>query len=352
MTNRTPHNFSESLEQAHEFHNGALEFLEEFKVPPNPTNYAIAYEYTARRNPALNDEIDVHLTRTGNLDGYILADLFERYFLQDHTDEIDGYIANLHEIFMNALDGVSGASEGVSEFGKVLEAQRGKLEGNPGIESVQSIVSTLMDATEQAHASNQQLQSHLEETQKETSQMREELEQLRKEAVTDGLTGLYNRKELNNRLDELLVKEYEPTKPLSVLMLDIDHFKKINDTLGHHIGDKLLKEVALRLQNNLRGKDIANRLDQGVVEHNLARLGGDEFTVLLHGITSPVGIGKIAQRLIETIEQPFFLEGKEHYISVSVGIAVFPGDGENSEDLLKHADLAMKKKKKNSGFYI
>ncbi|PLX88560.1 MAG: hypothetical protein C0618_04050 [Desulfuromonas sp.] len=177
-------------------------------------------------------------------------------------------------------------------------------------------------------------------------------DQIRDMAYNDNLTELPNRFLFHKNLGRSMDIALQEDKQLGLLFLDLDNFKQINDTLGHHIGDKLLKEVALRLQNNLRGKDIANRLDQGVVEHNLARLGGDEFTVLLHGITSPVGIGKIAQRLIDTIEQPFFLEGKEHYISVSVGIAVFPGDGENSEDLLKHADLAMyQAKKKGKGCY-
>jgi diguanylate cyclase len=331
MTNRTPHDFSESLEQAHKFHNGALEFLKEFEVPPNPTNYAIAYEYTAKRNPALNDEIDVHLTRTGGLDGYILADLFERYFLMDHTDEIDGYIANLHEIFMNALDGVDGASEGVSEFGRVLEAQRGKLEGNPGIDSVQSIVSTLMEATEQAHASNQQLQSHLEDTQKETSQMREELEQLRQEAVTDGLTGLYNRKELNNRLDELLVKEYEPEKPLSVLMLDIDHFKKINDNFGHQIGDEVIRRVAKTVQEHAQGDSFA------------ARYGGEEFALVMPetDINRAVEIGtSINKEVSKLVLVRRATKERLPPVSISVGAASFK-DGEGQDDLLGRADEAL-----------
>jgi len=337
MTNRTPCKFDDSLEQSHEYHNGALEFLKEFEVPPNPTNYAIAYEYMAKRNSALNDEIDVHLSRNGSVDGYILADLFERYFLRDQAEEISGYITNMHEIFTNALEGVSGASEGVSEFGKVLEAQRGELENNPGIEGIQSIVSTLVDATEQAHASNQQLQTHLQETDKEATNMREELEKLRIEAVTDGLTGLFNRKELNNRLDELLVKDYESEKPLSVLMLDIDHFKKINDNFGHQIGDEVIRRVAKALQEHAQGASFA------------ARYGGEEFTLVMPETDINQAV-EIATSINEAVSKLVLVRRttKERLppVSISVGAASFK-NGEHQDDLLGRADQALYQAKNN-----
>ena len=337
MTNRTPYNFDESLEQSLEYHNGALEFLSEFEVVPNPTNYAIAYEYAAKRNSALNDEIDVHLSRAGSVDEYLLADLFERFFLRDQAEEIDGYIANLHEIFLNALEGVSGASEGVSEFGKILEAQRGKLENDPGIEGVKSIVSTLMDATEQAHASNQQLRTHLQETEKETTSMRDELEKLRIEAVTDGLTGLFNRKELNSRLDQLLVKDYEETKPLSVLMLDIDHFKKINDNFGHQIGDEVIRRVAKAVQEHAEGSGFA------------ARYGGEEFTLVMPetDINRAVEVANsINQAVSELVLVRRATKERLPPVSISVGAATFKS-GEDQDELLGRADQALYHAKNN-----
>ncbi len=337
MTNRTPCSFDEPLEKSYEYHSGALEFLKEFEVPPNPVNYAIAYEYTAMRNGALNDEIDVHLSRTGGVDAYILADLFERYFLRDQAEEIDGYITNMHEIFTTALEGVTGASEGVSEFGKVLEAQRGKLDDNPSIEGIQSIVTTLVDATEQAHANNQQLQSHLEETEKETTSMREELEKLRVEAVTDGLTGLFNRKELNNRLDQLLEKDYEETMPLSVLMMDIDHFKKINDNYGHQIGDEVIRRVAKAVQEHIEGDSFA------------ARYGGEEFTLVMPETDINRAV-EIATSINEAVKKLVLVRRttKERLppVSISVG-AVSVKSGEDQEQLLGRADQALYHAKNN-----
>lgn len=331
MTNRTPCHFSESMEEAHEYLNDALVFLSKFDIPPTPTNYAIAYEYTTKRNSLLNGEIDTGITKTGQVDKYLLLDLFDRFFLQDKAEEIDGYIANLHDIFLNALQGVTGASEDVSEFGKVLEAQRGKLDGNPGIEGVQSIVSTLMTATEDAIASNQQLRSHLQDTESETSHLRGELERLRIEAVTDGLTGLYNRKELNNRLDELLEKDTGSDKPLSVLMLDIDHFKKINDNFGHQIGDEVIRRVAKAVQEHAEGGSFA------------ARYGGEEFTLVMPetDINRAVEIGtSINEAVNKLVMVRRASQERLPPVSISVGAASLQS-GEDQDELLGRADQAL-----------
>jgi len=331
VTIRTPCRFSESLEQANEYQNGALEFLEKYKIPPNPTNYAVAYEYVAERNAALNKEIDQQTTKSGQVDEYFLIDLFERFFLQDQTAEIDGYIANLHEIFLNALQGVNNASDDVTEFGKILEMQRGKLESNPSIEGVESVAATLMDATEQALASNQQLRSNLQDTESETSNLREELGRLRREAITDGLTGLYNRKELNSKLDELLEKDLWLDKPLSVLMLDIDHFKKVNDNFGHQIGDEVIRRVAQTVQEHANGDCFA------------ARYGGEEFTLVMpetdinRAVEIGVAINKAVSKMVMVRRKT-----KERLppVSISVGAASLKS-GEDQEDLIGRADRAL-----------
>ncbi|MCP4127296.1 MAG: GGDEF domain-containing protein [Gammaproteobacteria bacterium] len=337
MTRRTPCQFLESLEEACEYQNGALAFLTKYTVPPNPAYYAIAYEYTAERSAALNAEVDGEITNTGQVDGYFLSDLFGRYFIQDQAEEIDGYIANLHEVFLNALQGVNNASDEVTEFGKILEAQRGRLESNPGIEGVKSIATTLMDATEQALANNQQLRSHLQDTESETSTMREELGRLRMEAVTDGLTGLYNRRELNNRLDELLDRGAGSDKPLSLLMLDIDHFKKVNDNFGHQIGDEVIRRVAKAVQEHAGGDGFA------------ARYGGEEFALVMPetDINQAVEIGAAIN---EAVNKMVLVRRKTKQrlppISISVGAASHK-NGEDQDDLIGRADRALYYAKNN-----
>ncbi len=150
-----------------------------------------------------------------------------------------------------------------------------------------------------------------------------------RQAFHDTLTGLPNRMLFIDRLSLALAHTKRSKQMLAVIFLDLDRFKLINDTLGHEIGDQLLKSVALRLQECVREGDT------------IARLGGDEFTLLLPEIIKSEGAAKIAQKIIEEILQPFHIGDHELYISTSIGIALYPSDGEDADTLLKNADTAM-----------
>ena len=145
----------------------------------------------------------------------------------------------------------------------------------------------------------------------------------------DALTGLPNRALFHDRLAHALAKAHRSKKLVALLFLDLDRFKIINDSLGHYAGDELLKSVAERLQKNAREDDT------------VARLGGDEFTVILEGITYNEDATIVARKILEVMGQPFYLDGHEVFVTTSMGIAIYPLDGDNSDDLLKNADTAM-----------
>ena len=152
---------------------------------------------------------------------------------------------------------------------------------------------------------------------------------IRYQAFHDLLTGLPNRMLFNDRLPLALSNASRTESMLAVMFLDLDRFKTINDTLGHAIGDQLLQGVALRLAHCLREGDT------------IARWGGDEFTLLLPQIGSAEDAAKAAQRLGEALKPAFYLETHELYISCSIGIALYPHDGNDAQTLLKHADAAL-----------
>ena len=149
------------------------------------------------------------------------------------------------------------------------------------------------------------------------------------QAYHDTLTRLPNRTLLNDRLVQAISHAKRNNEKLSVMFLDLDRFKNINDNLGHMIGDKLLQAVAIRLKKCLRECDT------------LARIGGDEFTVLLPEIHSKSDSEFIANKIIDTLKKPFHLDNQDVFISTSIGIADYPQNGETKEALLKHADIAM-----------
>ena len=152
----------------------------------------------------------------------------------------------------------------------------------------------------------------------------------------DGLTGLPNRNSLRQRLDEMLAQTRRSSEKVAVLFLGLDNFKAVNDTLGHGVGDKLLRGVARRLRSSLREEDA------------IARLSSDEFAIIQSAISRPEDIVLLARRLLEAIGEPYLLDGHSVVIGASIGIAMAPGDGDDSEKLLKNADMALSRAKNDS----
>ena len=166
-------------------------------------------------------------------------------------------------------------------------------------------------------------------------------DRLRKMAYFDSLTSLPNRRLFTEQLQLLLKLTKRNQQMLALLFLDLDNFKRINDSLGHSAGDLLLREVASRLAGCVRDSDVVAHYVDGGSKIDVSRLGGDEFTVVLNQIESPEAAAMVAQRLIESLAAPMIIDGHELVVTPSIGIALAPRDGGNVEGLLKAADTAM-----------
>jgi diguanylate cyclase (GGDEF)-like protein/PAS domain S-box-containing protein len=165
-------------------------------------------------------------------------------------------------------------------------------------------------------------------------------------AYFDSLTGLSNRRFFTENVGQVLELAKRHQRLMAILFLDLDNFKRINDTLGHTVGDLLLKAVAERLLASVRGSDCVSRVNAGDMIHYVARLGGDEFIVLLSEIHHVGDAATVAQRILAALSESLVLAGHEVVVTPSIGIAVFPHDGEDMESLLKNADTAMYHAKK------
>jgi len=170
----------------------------------------------------------------------------------------------------------------------------------------------------------------------ERKQDEEALQQL---AHNDTLTGLPNRTLFYDRMDQALAMTQRHKKKFAVLFLDLDHFKDINDTLGHDMGDQLLREAATRLQGCVRKMDT------------VARMGGDEFTVILTETKVPENVEVVARKILQSMLEPFALNETSSKVGCSIGIAIYPDHGRDSETLLKHADVAMYNAKRKRNTY-
>jgi diguanylate cyclase (GGDEF)-like protein len=173
---------------------------------------------------------------------------------------------------------------------------------------------------------------------RDISERKQAEEQIRRLAYCDSLTGIPNRQAFLEMLERELLHAKLGAKKFAILFLDLDAFKKVNDTLGHSIGDLLLQLVSERLCETLRPRDVVSRLDS---QTNLARLGGDEFTILIPDLVHVEDALHVAERIKETMSRPFQIESHEIFVTSSIGISLYPEDGQDCDSLLKYADIAM-----------
>ena len=204
---------------------------------------------------------------------------------------------------------------GVEEV--ILHAQGEAVVGPTGL--VAGLAGTLQDVTERRRAE----------------------ERIRRLAYFDAQTALPNRVLFQERVLQAIADARRSRRLVALLFMDLDHFKQVNDTLGHDAGDLLLCEVASRLNTAVRDTDPLTRGVQGSIESVLARHGGDEFIVCLSGIERAEDAARVATSILAALESPVQLDGPEVFCTASIGISLYPQDGDEPETLLKHADAAM-----------
>lgn len=168
---------------------------------------------------------------------------------------------------------------------------------------------------------------------------------IREMAYYDPLTGLPNRRMLLDMLNRMIASSRWKSRFSAIIFLDLDRFKIINDTFGHAFGDGVLSAVAQRLKGCLFDGDVVAR----VGPDSVARIGGDEFTVLLHEIGKPEDVVNVIKKIYSALGAPLFIEGRETYVSASMGVSIYPYDGQRAEELLANADTAMYKAKEDGG---
>jgi len=178
-------------------------------------------------------------------------------------------------------------------------------------------------------------------TLQDVTERRRAEERIRRLAYFDAQTALPNRILFQERVLQAIADARRSRRLVALLFMDLDHFKRVNDTLGHDAGDLLLCEVASRLNQAVRDTDPLTRGVQGSIESVLARHGGDEFIVCLSGIERAEDAARVATRILAALESPVRLNGPEVYCTASIGISLYPQDGDDPETLLKHADAAM-----------
>ncbi|MBX9635797.1 MAG: diguanylate cyclase, partial [Magnetospirillum sp.] len=258
-------------------------------VPAHPNNFIIWYAFVADRNPELTKAINGILRSGQKFTDEACSELYERFFgTSQHEAELRAVGKRIEDAVARVLDYLVTANKGAEQYGEALQNFSGELENNAAAAELGVLVRSILDETKVMVEVNRQLEERLETSSSEIARLREDLDQLKREATTDALTGLANRKLFDVALREAALEAEEDRKFVSLLMIDIDFFKQFNDTHGHMLGDQVLKLVARTISDSVKGKDTA------------ARYGGEEFSIILPDtkLKDAVAVAENIRRLV------------------------------------------------------
>jgi diguanylate cyclase len=308
----------------------ALSRIKALRIAATPRNFELWYTYAAGNNASLNKTLNERLSDAGQLSEHELGQIYYQHLSMPHlteqTDEIGVKIMGEIDRVMTSIDEAIGTA---SSFGKSLAGATDIPEEHfSDRDKLRAVIKTLVAATKEAQEANQSLQNNLVESRNEIQELKQSLDQVREESLTDPLTTLSNRKFFQDAITRLMSDAENKGFPFSVLLTDIDHFKKFNDTYGHLTGDQVLRLVALALKNNLKGQDIA------------ARYGGEEFAVLLPRTGLPAA-QIVANHIRASVMNKELLRRSTGEslgrVTISLGVATWRA-GDSMLSLLERAD--------------
>jgi diguanylate cyclase len=307
-------------------------------VPPTPSNYMLWYAHVAGTVPELSRTIEILVSNNQEFTPARNEELFQRFFGNDGAlAAIQRTGDQLQQSVARVLQHIAAAGGEAREYGKTLDSYSSQIDEAKDAGRLRSIVSGLVEETQRVAARNALLESQLTQSSGEINVLRQNLEAVRHEALTDALTGIANRKSFDERLRVAALEAMESGEPLSLLFLDIDHFKRFNDSFGHQLGDQVLALVARTLTDCVKGRDTT------------ARYGGEEFAIILPN-TRLTDALRVAEQIRNTMQRRRIV-GKstgEDYgtVTLSIGVAAFR-PGEPLAEMLGRADAALYHAKKN-----
>ncbi len=323
--------FEDSVQKANEYSKAALLRMEFLGLAPTPQNFELLYAYVSGRLPQIKEIVD-GAVRGGGFSAQQAKAIYDKYLGADKEKEVlQNNVKSLSEELTRVMDLISTANEGTEQFNETLSGFSSNLKKPLSVPELHAAVDKVVAETKKIAHRNEELQEQLQKSSEQMSVMQEDLTRVQKETLTDVLTGVGNRKHLANELKRMVIDAEEQSSALSILMVDIDHFKKFNDTHGHLVGDQVLKLVSRTLMENLKGKDC------------VARYGGEEFVIVLPQ-TKLMDAQRVADALRTSISQKKIVRRDNNttlgQVTVSIGVAQYHS-GEMMSHFLKRADAGL-----------
>lgn len=326
--------YEHEFQRASENLRRALPLVNKHQTPVNPVNYAVWYEYVSGDNAELVNAIDTRLRKNEPITAEVTQYLYEKYVLMGMPDRLEKTNTGLKLVVDNTLENITKAEEATSQYASGLSSNQSMLENCNDVQELKLLVSEILTSTQKLSNSSTELKQELVRSTEEIQKLREELEAVKQTAKTDSLTGLLNRGAFNRELQTLL---HDKETSFSLALFDIDHFKRLNDSFGHLLGDKVLQFFASILNQHCDHIHIA------------ARFGGEEMAMLfLHTRAEE------ARHIAETIRQQFASSNLKRrgsdetigQVTVSIGISDLQVD-DTPHTLIERADQALYQSKTN-----
>lgn len=322
--------YRDSIERSAECVRLALPLMAKQDTAMHPISFSVWYEHVAGMNAALSVQLDRALAAGTALTDHATLELYRKYIAgldeQSAQEVATGFQRVLAEISQSATQ----AGKQASRFGNALEEWSGLLTTHPG-QDLHAGARDILNDTRQMQSAITVLNERLDNSQVEIERLQAEVIRAREDALSDGLTGLANRRRFDTALLSCLAEVADQPSGPSLLMADIDHFKKVNDSYGHLFGDKVIRSIAQILKDNVRGNDLA------------ARYGGEEFVILLPD-TPLAGARAVAEKIRNTVAGCRILRNGSSEpiaaISISIGVAHYCGS-EAPAEFVSRADAAL-----------
>ena len=293
----------------------AIKYIKKNTLPAYPRSYELWYTYSAGYNQGLNRAINESIKANGRVTTDEMLNLYGRFLsptrLGDRLDEVGMQVSKEVE---ELVDTLKLSTDATSDYGSALEQAGEKIKSVTDPEKLQTYLTHLVKSTQNAVASNRKLESQLLESKKHIERLQSSLEAIRYESLTDELTTLNNRKHFENSIERIIDQSKESSRGFALLMTDVDHFKKFNDTYGHQTGDQVLRLVALAVKQNIKAQDIA------------CRYGGEEFAIILPYETLEAA-SEIAEKIRTAVMSKELVKRSTGEnlgrVTISVGVAIY-----------------------------
>ena len=328
--------YDDNIDDSRQYLRLALELIGKFSLPTNPLNYCIWYEYVSEHNPELNASIDAYLEDNAAFSEEFGRRLYDRHIACGQEKVTSLVREELKKLFVEIIGAIQTTNQHFSASGNNIEIINNSLIPGLSEADLDHIVEKIRAEIKTLEASSSSFREQLKQATREIDQLKSKMAHYRKEAVRDPLTRVANRRGFEERLKDAIQAANANDSPLCVVMSDIDHFKKINDTHGHLVGDNVLRMVAATFKDSVKGRDL------------VARIGGEEFAILLPDSPS-IGALKLAEKIRISFER---LDLKKKStgeslgkITLSFGVTGYK-NGESAGDFINRADTALYRSKK------